>query len=278
MRPSTASYPAAGDFSPRPVFHPPDMFTPGPHYAPPPSPKRSSSPNYVLYLVVILLAGGVAAYWLYPRTGILQLSVLPQGAIAAFDGRALNGHGTFLLVERAGVHHLTVSSPGYVAFDRKIEISARQKGQLAITLKPSPRTGFTLTSTPPGVPVWLDGRPLAVDTTGRQANTDVHATGIAPGAHVIELRGHPQYQPWREEFLQEPDVLLQLHADLKPAPPVAGVPSLRSASSPAAKAERGGSSARPTQTAESRPRPTRARPESPSAGADDDIFEDYGRN
>jgi hypothetical protein len=293
MRASTASYHTPRDFQPQqgasmPPSHPPDAFTPGtayaPPYAPPGRPARNRGPNYALYAMVILLAGGIAVYWLYPRSGILQLTIQPTGAIVAFDGRALGGHSSYLLEEHAGVHRLTVSSPGYVPFDRKVEISPRQRGQLSIALKPSPSTGFQLTSAPPGVPVWLDGRPLAIDSTGRQAKTDVNATGITPGRHVLELRGNPLFQPWREEFLQEADTLARLHADLVPVPPVTAVPSLKATSEPTVSRDH---HPRPSASRTQSPEPSRALDERPAAnpprrsaasdGADEDIFENYGR-
>jgi hypothetical protein len=95
-------------------------------------------------------------------------------------------------------------------------ISARQKGQLDIALKPSPDTGFALSSTPPGGLVWLDGRPLVLDRRGRQATTDLVATRIAPGPHVLVIKGPPQFRPWELNFLQEPGRTISLHADLVP--------------------------------------------------------------
>jgi hypothetical protein len=109
---------------------------------------------------------------------------------------------------------LTVSRAGYVTRTQDVEISAGQSGHLDIDLEPSPDTGFDLTSQPSGGLVWLDGQPLAIDEFGKQATTNFHASRIAPGPHIIEIRGNPQYQTWRQEFLQEPSRTVRLHADL----------------------------------------------------------------
>jgi hypothetical protein len=104
-----------------------------------------------------------------------------------------------------------------------------------IELEPSADTGFDLTSQPSGGLVWLDGQPLIVDDQGRQATTNFHASRIAPGVHVIEIKGSSQYQDWRQEFLQEPDRTVRLHADLVPAAGVrpTGLGRMASQGSPA---------------------------------------------
>jgi serine/threonine protein kinase len=180
--------------------------------------RKSLHRRYYLLVLPMALLGGVLGYFLVHRSGRLQVSVQPPDARLMMDGRAVAGEPPFRLDERAGVHRLTVSRPGYVAFEREVMISARQKGQLDIALKPSPDTGFTLSSTPPGGLVWLDGRPLVLDRRGKQATTDLVATRIAPGPHVLVIKGPPQFRPWELNFLQEPGRTVSLHADLVPRP------------------------------------------------------------
>jgi hypothetical protein len=126
---------------------------------------------------------------------------------------------------------LSVARPGYVTRDQNVQIAAGQAGHMDIDLEPSPENGFDLTSQPSGGLVWLDGLPLAIDEQGKQATTNFHASRIAPGPHVIEIKGNPLYQPWRQEFLQEPGRTVRLHADLVPLaagtakPPVSGKPA-----------------------------------------------------
>jgi hypothetical protein len=205
-----------------PSLRPAGMYIPAAAYAPAPEVARTAAPTrsrFVPVLIAIALLAGAGLYWFYPRSGVLQLSVEPATATVSLDGKPVAGQGTFLIEERAGVHRLTVSGVGYTAFDREIQISAKQRGRMNVSLKVSPNTGFEIASVPSGLKVWLDGQPLVVDKSGQQAVTDVRAPSIVPGRHVIEIRDDPRYQPWREEFLQEPGRMLQLRADLKPVVP-----------------------------------------------------------
>jgi hypothetical protein len=122
----------------------------------------------------------------------------------------------FLLEKRPGVYRLSVSRPGYVTREQDVQIAAGQMGHLDLDLEPSSDTGFDLTSQPSGGLVWLDGQPLTVDEHGKQATTNFHASRIAPGPHVIEIKGNPHYRDWRQEFSQEPARTVRLHAELAP--------------------------------------------------------------
>jgi hypothetical protein len=178
--------------------------------------RRPATPYYVLFgLVLLLVGGGVYAFW--PRSGLLQISVTPPDARVDINGVNVPGPSPFLVKQRAGVYQLAVSRPGYLGIRQAIQISAHQRGRLRLALKPSPQTILDLSSTPPGIPVWLDGKPLVTTKDGRQARTDLHAAGIAPGRHVVELSGAPSYLPWRMEIYQDPDRTLRLHAELVPA-------------------------------------------------------------
>jgi hypothetical protein len=144
------------------------------------------------------------------------VAVKPRDARLAVDGAVITSDPPFHLEKRPGVYRLSVSRPGYVTREQAVQISAGQSGHMDIDLEPSPDTGFDLTSQPSGGLVWLDAQPLTIDEFGKQATTNFHASRIAPGPHVIEIRGNPQYQTWRQEFLQEPGKTVRLHADLAP--------------------------------------------------------------
>jgi serine/threonine protein kinase len=176
--------------------------------------RAPSRLKYYVAFVLFMIAGGGGAYMFMTRPGKLQVAVKPQDARLAIDGVVITSDPPFQLEKRPRVYRLSVSRPGYVTRTQDVEISAGQSGHMDIDLEPSPDTGFDLTSQPSGGLVWLDGQPLAIDEAGKQATTNFHASRIAPGPHVIEIRGNPQYQIWRQEFLQEPGRTVRLHADL----------------------------------------------------------------
>jgi serine/threonine protein kinase len=194
---------------------PPQFSAPAEVYFPEPGSQHAPSRlKYYVAFVLFMIAGGGGAYMYMTRPGNLQVAVKPQDARLAVDGAVITSDPPFHLEKRPGVYRLTVSRPGYVSRDQVVQISAGQSGHMDIDLEPSPDTGFDLTSQPSGGLVWLDGQPLAIDEFGKQATTNFHASRIASGPHVIEIRGNAQYQTWRQEFLQEPNKTVRLHADL----------------------------------------------------------------
>jgi eukaryotic-like serine/threonine-protein kinase len=305
------SFPGAA-FPGAPV--PPPQYTqPVDVYAPEAVSLRPPSRlKYYVAFVLFMMVGGGVAYMFMTRPGNLQVAVKPQDARLAVDGAVITSDPPFHLEKRPGVYRLTVSRPGYVTKDQNVQISAGQSGHLDIDLEPSPDTGFDLTSQPSGGLVWLDGQPLAIDEFGKQATTNFHASRIAPGAHVIEIRGNPQYQTWRQEFLQEPGKTVKLHADLALVGGAAKPTPTRAPTLPAVQAQ-------PAQPSPGQPQPTPVaalekpkdgktgarhpggssgktpttggddvfesmktgsgdkKPNQPKTGGDDDIFESHGK-
>jgi hypothetical protein len=104
--------------------------------------------------------------------------------------------------------------PGYTRNDQSVEVHAGQVATLAVTLEAAADTGFELTSEPPGGLVWLDGNPMS--GPDGQARTDFRAYRIPPGKHVVEIKGDPKRQPWREEVQVEPGVIRKIKAILVP--------------------------------------------------------------
>ncbi|MBN2573636.1 MAG: PEGA domain-containing protein [Deltaproteobacteria bacterium] len=212
------SFPAT-PFPGAPILaQPPPLVSQQPPYAMPPVPRRGSRLGTYAAVALFLVLAGAGGYWLWPRAGLLQLSVKPPDARVTVGGEPFAGGPPFRLAARAGVHRLAVSRPGYVPFESNIQISAGQKGHLDIVLRPSPDTGFALTGAPPVSMVLLDGRPPVLEKRGGPANNRLHATRIAPGPHVIEIKGNPLFRPWRKHFVQEPGRIVLLHADLVPNP------------------------------------------------------------
>ncbi|HEY5285236.1 MAG TPA: protein kinase, partial [Polyangia bacterium] len=211
------NYPGSA-FPGAPVMHQPSQFSSPTDIYPSAadSSRGQSRLKYYVAFVLFMIAGGGGAYMFMTRPGNLQVAVKPQDARLAVDGVVITSDPPFQLQKRPGVYRLTVSRAGYVTRDQVVQISAGQSGHMDIDLEPSPDTGFDLTSQPSGGLVWLDGQPLAIDEFGKQATTNFHASRIAPGPHVIEIRSGAQYQSWRQEFLQEPGRTVRLHADLVP--------------------------------------------------------------
>jgi serine/threonine protein kinase len=199
--PSPSQYPAPVD-----IYAPPPMLV-----------RRHTKLRYFVFFVLFMIAGGGGAYMFITRPGTLQIAVKPPDARLSVAGVLITSGPPYQLEKRPGVYHISVSRVGYVTREQDIQIAAGQSGHMDIDLEPSADTGFDLTSQPSGRLVWLDGQPLAVDEHGKQATTNFHASRIAPGAHVIEIKGDPNYQPWRQEFLQEAGRTVRLHADLVPA-------------------------------------------------------------
>jgi serine/threonine protein kinase len=238
-----SSFPGSA-FPGAPVLPPASHYpTPIELYAPPPVQLRGHSRlKYYVAFVLFMIVGGGGAYMFMTRPGMLQISVKPSDARLAVAGALITSGPPYQLDKRPGVYRVTVSRVGYVTREQDVQISAGQSGHMDIELDPSPDTGFDLTSQPSGSLVWLDGQPLAVDEHGKQATTNFHASRIAPGPHVIEIKGNPIFQSWRQEFLQEAGRTVRLHADLVPVsasgragsrvapppapvvPPAAGVP------------------------------------------------------
>jgi len=97
-----------------------------------------------------------------------------------------------------------------------------------------------LMSDPPGELVWLDGRPLTApgpDGSPQQQRTNFRAGGIAPGRHVIEIKGNPLLQEVRYEFEvvphTAPPIMLSLPRRDPGSVPVAEVDSALSPSATA---------------------------------------------
>jgi PEGA domain len=169
-------------------------------------------------LVLLLAAGGSGAYWYMTTTkpGRIDVTTLPADATVLVDNSKVGDHSPVSLERPPGRYTLSVIRDGYVRNDQNVEVRAGQPLPLAVTLEPSPDTGFELTSEPPGGLVWLDGAPIQ-GAAGQQARTDFRAFRIAPGHHLLEIKGENRFKPWQQNVEVEPGAIQKVHAMLIPA-------------------------------------------------------------
>jgi eukaryotic-like serine/threonine-protein kinase len=170
-------------------------------------------------IAVVVVAAGAGGFWYHTTTnrpGRIELSTVPADATVLVDNAKVGDHSPVSLERPPGPYTLSVTRDGYVRSDQNIELKAGEPLPLSVTLEPSPDTGFELTSEPPGGLVWLDGAPIK-GASGQQARTDFRAFRIAPGHHVLEIKGENRFKPWRQDVEVEPGSIRKVHAMLIPA-------------------------------------------------------------
>ena len=168
---------------------------------------------------IAVLAAAAGAFYLYSsanRPGRIELTTLPADATVLLDNVKVGDKSPVSVERPPGPYTLSVTRDGYVRNDQNIEIRTGQPLALAVTLEPSPDTGFEFTSEPPGGLVWLDGSPIN-GASGQQARTDFRAFRIPPGHHVLEIKGEARFKPWRQDVEIEPGAIRKIHAVLIPA-------------------------------------------------------------
>jgi len=169
-------------------------------------------------ILLLLAAGGSGAYWYMTTTkpGRIEITTVPADATVLVDNTKVGDHSPVSLDRSPGPYTVSVTRDGYVRNDQNVEVHAGQPLPLTVTLEPSPDTGFELTSEPPGGLVWLDGAPIQ-GAAGQQARTDFRAFRIAPGHHLLEIKGENRFKPWRQDVEVEPGAIQKVHATLIPA-------------------------------------------------------------
>ncbi|HMF43612.1 MAG TPA: protein kinase [Polyangia bacterium] len=180
------------------------------------SPKRQPRRSvYGLMALAVVVAVGVF-YWYSNsvKPGHIQLTTTPGDAVVLIDNVKVGDHSPLSLEKPPGPYTLSVTRDGYARNDQNIELKAGQPLTLAVALEPSPDTGFELTSDPPGGLVWLDGTAVK-EASGQQAKTNFRASRIAPGHHVLEIRGD-RFKPWQQDVEIEPGAIRKVHAMLIP--------------------------------------------------------------
>jgi hypothetical protein len=274
--PPRAATPAVG-FAP-PIESP---FGTGSFVEPAAPAKKRGNGIAVALGVVAVAAIGAGGFWYYStsRAGRIELTTVPADAVVLIDNVKVGDHSPLSIPKPAGPYALSVTRDGYVRNDQNVEVRAGQPSTLAVTLEPSPDTGFELTSEPPGGLVWLDGN--AITGPNGQARTDFRAFRIPPGHHVLEIKGENRFKPWRQDVEIEPGQIRKIHAMLIPAGggggAVAAAPEPKPAP-PAHEAASSGSAGGGTTVAaassssgggaESAPAPRAKRERSPAPSAD----------
>ncbi|HZL21075.1 MAG TPA: PEGA domain-containing protein, partial [Polyangia bacterium] len=247
----------------RPAYQPPPTAAPfgTGNFADEVSRSRPKRGGLYAALAVLVVAGAAGGFWYRSTTnrpGRIELSTVPADAVVLIDNAKVGDHSPISLERPPGPYTLSVTRDGYVRSDQNIELKAGEPLPLSVTLEPSPDTGFELTSEPPGGLVWLDGAPIK-GASGQQARTDFRAFRIAPGHHVLEIKGENRFKPWRQEVEVDPGSIRKVHAMLIPA----GGES--SSSKPAAHPEVAAATPPPEPGAP--PPPPSTRPSAPEASA-----------
>jgi len=224
--------------------------------------------KYAAYVAVALALGALIVYFSLPRSGTIQLSVAPENAHVVIDETDVNERS----VERApGPYNVIVSAPGYDKVIRAVEVEAGSVSHVEVELRPAADTGFQLRSEPPGALVWLDGKPFTAleDGSGPQVRTNLKADRIAPGPHVLEIRGDDRFEDWRWEFVQEPSKIIPINAILTPRAAATGRRSQRGGAARASKKSVAKTESNPQPTSGSEVSKTQAKPTAGSRKARD---------
>jgi hypothetical protein len=169
----------------------------------------------LLAVAAAAAAGMVFWYNNSVKPGHIELTITPADATVVIDNVKVGDHSPLSIEKTPGPYTLSVTRDGYARSDQSIELKAGQPLALTVTLEPSPDTGFELTSDPPGGLVWLDSAAVK-EANGQQARTNFRASRIAPGHHVLEIRGD-RFKPWQQDVEIEPGSIRKVHAILIPA-------------------------------------------------------------
>jgi hypothetical protein len=168
--------------------------------------------------VVLVAAAGLMIGWrgaklmFEPCVGAIVVKTDPCDATVSFDDVTVGTRWPTPIEKPEGKYTLSVTRAGYTASHQVVEVRSDHTTNLLVTLEPSPDTGFELTSEPPGQLVWVDGVPFPGGMR-EQARTDFRAFRIAPGHHVIEIRGD-RYRPWQQDVEVSAGTIVKVHAVL----------------------------------------------------------------
>lgn len=130
------------------------------------------------------------------RQATVTLVTNPPDVEVLVDGRPLVGQSSPFMAQdlTADVEHeVVVRKDGYTAQTQRFKIGEGEIKPLPTVelQRISAGTGFSLTSTPEGVQVSIDGEALA-------QHTPVRVTDLKPGLHVVRLE-QPGFQPWETQ-------------------------------------------------------------------------------
>jgi eukaryotic-like serine/threonine-protein kinase len=164
-----------------------------------------------------LLVAGFVLYNIFWRPARLAIDVIPADAVVQLEGVVLRGPAPIKLEKPPGHYNLAFSKEGYAKHEQTVQLKGGEEERVRVHLEASPDTGFELTSDPPGQLVWLDGQPFTgSDPNNPQARTDLRASRVPPGPHVLEIKGDNRFKPWKLDFYQEPARMMPIRATLQP--------------------------------------------------------------
>ncbi len=209
----------------------PQLPAPPASISPPPrrDTRKVAAMAAVLAGVAVVVAVSMVAT---PTVGKLEIKTVPKDATILIDYLKVSEGSPFNGERPLGFHTVSVLRPGYARQDVTVDVKRGPANVVSVELRPTSDTGFKLTSVPPDQAVWLDGAPL-MGPVG-QARTDFRASRIAPGRHVLEIKGEEAWLPWRREVEIEPGHIQEVMAILRPAhsPPPIPMPKLEAPVAP----------------------------------------------
>jgi len=113
--------------------------------------------------------------------GFLSVTSTPSGADIAIDDRPIGEKTPHLVPIDPGIHTIKLTLEGYLDWTKGVQVTGGETTSEHATLIPTPTiTGFlSVTSTPAGADIAIDGRPIGEKTP--------HLVPIDPGSHTIKL-------------------------------------------------------------------------------------------
>lgn len=128
--------------------------------------------------------------------GTIHLVVTPTMATVSYDGSDV---GTIpptgilnIMNVPPGPHVLTVSKEGFVTNTTTVDVKKNDYYKLFVSLTPLGVADLSVTSTPPGAQVTLDGAPVGV--------TPLILTGVTTGSHAVRIT-MPGFAEFEEEVM-----------------------------------------------------------------------------
>ena len=183
-------------------------------------PPQSKAPLIIGLIVAALVAVGVAAFFLVPRTGNIAVNVTDSkggsiGALEVFiDGRKVCDTAPCRIDQvKAGSHELKVSAQGYdqPAPSCRGRVRQGQPGRFPHAPQPRARrgTGFKVTGTQPGVQLVVDNKEVGA--------LPQEVRDLEPGTHQLKFvgtlksaKGEDRYAPQEKSITVAKDEVQDL--------------------------------------------------------------------
>ena len=183
---------------------------PGIRRPPPPDARRSLRLLAAGLAGVVCLVAAVVALCSYLPGGGKGLATLhvvaePEGTQVFLDDRFVGAAPVAVPRLPFGRHVVRLEKHGCQTLRKTVDLR-RSEQTLRLTLAPQPTAGISLSSTPPGADVLLDGAYV-----GRAPIT---LLDLVPGPHTIAVTKHG-FEPWRHEVTLQPNESAAITCQLK---------------------------------------------------------------